>query len=288
MEVIAHPKQFRERRRKLAEAVSRQQERQAAVGFVPTMGNLHAGHMSLIETMRQECDLAIVSIYVNPMQFAANEDLAEYPRTLEDDLAKCEQAGVELVFTPTDEVMYPQGFQTRVEVTRVSQPWEGAHRPTHFAGVATVVAKLLNITEPDRAYFGQKDYQQFRVLDRMVRDLDFPTELVMCPIVRDSDGLALSSRNQYLSADERKAARTLFRCLQAIEGGFQTGILAAEELMSKGRALLAPEVELQYLAVVDAESLAEKPEAAAGDVVLIAAKVGGTHLIDNLILGGGR
>jgi len=287
MEVITDLQEFRKRRRELGDELGRRLEYRPTVGFVPTMGNLHEGHLSLIRRMQQECDLGLVSIYVNPMQFAPGEDLAEYPRTLEDDLDKCEVEGVDLVFVPRDEAIYPPGYQTKVEVSRVTQPWEGVHRPTHFAGVATVVAKLFNMAEPDRAYFGQKDYQQLRVIERMVKDLDFPVELVMCPTVRDDDGLALSSRNQYLSADEREAACSLCRCLRAMEEGFNAGVIAAEELTAKGRSLLAPEVELQYLAVVDGVSLAEKAEASVGDVVLIAAKVGGTHLIDNLILGGG-
>ena len=190
------------------------------VGLVPTMGYLHEGHLSLVRRARKECASVAASIFVNPTQFGANEDLSKYPRNLESDLTLLEEAGADLVWTPTPEIMYPPGFQTWVEVEGLTQPLEGAVRPGHFRGVTTVVAKLFNAVQPQKAYFGQKDAQQAAVLRRMTRDLDFPIEIVICPTVREKDGLAMSSRNSYLSPEERQAATVLFRALSAAQAAY--------------------------------------------------------------------
>ncbi|HNO86079.1 MAG TPA: pantoate--beta-alanine ligase, partial [Anaerolineales bacterium] len=193
------------------------------VGLVPTMGYLHEGHLSLIRRAKAECDHVVVSIFVNPTQFGANEDLAKYPRDLERDLSLIEPFGVDLVWTPTPEIMYPTGYQTWVEVEAMTRPLEGAMRPTHFKGVTTVVAKLFNATQAHKAYFGQKDAQQVAVIRQMVWDLNFPLEVVVCSTVREADGLAMSSRNKYLEGESRQAATILFRALTAAKEMYQTG-----------------------------------------------------------------
>ena len=193
------------------------------LGLVPTMGYLHEGHISLARRAKAECDYVTVSIFVNPTQFGPNEDLAKYPRDLDRDLHLLEEAGVDLVWTPTPELMYPPGFQTWVEVEEMTRPLEGAQRPGHFRGVTTVVTKLFNAVQPAKAYFGQKDAQQAAVIRRMTRDLNFPIEIVVCPIVREPDGLAMSSRNVYLDANQRKAATVLFRSLSAAKEEYEKG-----------------------------------------------------------------
>jgi pantoate--beta-alanine ligase len=195
----------------------------APVGLVPTMGYLHEGHLSLVRAARAECASVVVSIFVNPTQFGPREDLAAYPRDLPRDLSLLESAGADLVWTPTPEIMYPPGYQTWVTVEEVTLPLEGAMRPGHFRGVTTVVAKLFNAVQPDRAYFGQKDAQQARVIQQMVRDLDFPVQVVVCPIVREPDGLAMSSRNAYLNPAERQAATVLSRALAAARSAWEAG-----------------------------------------------------------------
>ena len=241
------------------------------VAVVMTMGALHAGHTALIRAARAAADSVVVTVFVNPLQFGAGEDLDRYPRTLEADLALCEQEGVDLVFTPTPDVVYPDGEPlVRVSAGPMGEVLEGAHRPGHFDGVLTVVAKLLHLTSPDIAFFGQKDAQQLVCIWRMVRDLDLPVEVRGVPTVREPDGLALSSRNRYLSADERRAALALSRALR-------TGDLAA------GRAVLhaEPGVLTDYLERVDSTTFDVTPD---GDLLVVAARVGTTRLIDNAVL----
>jgi pantoate--beta-alanine ligase len=259
------------------------------LGLVPTMGALHAGHISLIERARGENDVVAASIFVNPLQFGPNEDLAKYPRTFDEDCEKLEREGVALLFAPTPDEMYPSihGVKplTVVDPGPIADRLDGGSRPGHFVGVATVVAKLFNIIQPDRAYFGQKDAAQLAVLRQMARDLNFALELVACPIVRDSDGLALSSRNRYLSTEDRAASLILPRTLAAIQQRIDTGIRASDRLSAGLRPLeeAGANFRLDYLAIVDPETLLPVPEATPGTLIAIAAWVGETRLIDNLI-----
>ena len=257
------------------------------VGFVPTMGYLHAGHISLARRARTECASVAASIFVNPTQFGPNEDLAKYPRDLPRDLALLEAAGVDLVWTPTPEIMYPPGFQTWVVVDSLTQPLEGEVRPGHFRGVTTVVAKLFNAVGPEKAYFGQKDAQQVAVIRRMVRDLDFPIEIVVCPTVREADGLAMSSRNVYLSQAERQTATVLFRSLSAAQSAYDSGERKAENLRALVRATVAsePEVRLQYVSCADYDTLEELERLAGKALLSMAVHLGRTRLIDNFVLG---
>jgi pantoate--beta-alanine ligase len=254
------------------------------VGLVPTMGYLHDGHVSLMERARTECDLVGVTIFVNPLQFAANEDLSTYPRDLPSDVARCEAAGVEIVLAPDVTEMYPRPVITTVSVAELGMTMEGAARPTHFDGVATVVAKLFNIGGPCRAYFGEKDFQQLAIVRRMAADLSFPVEVVGCPIVREPDGLAMSSRNVYLSADERAAAPVLHRALQA----GAASIIAGERDPAAVRQLMAdiisaePLAALDYAEVVDAESMAPPPVLGGELRLLAAARFGTPRLLDNV------
>lgn len=265
--------------------VKAERKKGAVVGVVPTMGALHAGHVSLIEAARHECDFVVTTIFVNPTQFAPNEDLQKYPRTLERDLEMCRNAGCDLVFTPEVSSMYLNDAETTVSVTELTQRLEGRTRPEHFQGVTTVVAKLFNITVPDRAYFGQKDFQQQLVIRRMVQDLDWGIEIVTCPIVRESDGLAMSSRNRYLSDDERQNALILFRALTyATDLAGQSA--APEKIESEITRMIhsVDGVELDYAVVVDATKLTPLIESSTVAVALVAAKVGNTRLIDNQLL----
>jgi pantoate--beta-alanine ligase len=255
-------------------------------GLVPTMGYLHAGHLSLVERARAECDQVGVSIFVNPTQFGPKEDLSRYPRDLARDLALLEPLGVDLVWTPEAGEMYPEGFQTWVTVEQVTAPLEGKQRPGHFRGVTTVVAKLFNAFTPDRAYFGQKDAQQATVVRRMVHDLSFPLEVVVCPIVREPDGLALSSRNVYLGPAERQAATVLYRALCAARDAFNAGERDGEMLRAKMSSTLArePLAREEYVSVAHPDTLAELPCIEDRALLSMAVRVGGTRLIDNLIL----
>jgi len=256
-------------------------------GFVPTMGYLHAGHISLVERARAECASVVASIFVNPAQFGPNEDLAKYPRDLPRDLSLLEAAGVDLVWTPTPEVMYPPGFQTWVTVEGLTAPLEGAQRPGHFRGVTTVVAKLFNAVAPQKAYFGQKDAQQAAVIRRMTRDLDFPIEIVVCPTVREADGLAMSSRNTYLNPQERKAATVLFRALSAAKAAHEQGEREADVL----RRIMAetitaePLARLQYVSCADYDTLEELETVTGKSLLSMAVFVGKTRLIDNFVIG---
>lgn len=256
------------------------------VGLVPTMGYLHEGHLSLARRAREECKSVAVSIFVNPTQFGPSEDLAKYPRDLERDLRLLEGVGVDLVWTPTAEIMYPDGYQTWVEVREVSQGLEGAQRPGHFRGVATVVSKLFNAVQPSKAYFGQKDAQQAAVIRQLSRDLDFPVEIVVCPIVRETDGLALSSRNVYLSPEERRAATVLYRALSAARAAYEKGERQAGKLRQVMTDTLASEplAKMQYVSCADYETLRELEQVTGKTLLSMAVFLGKTRLIDNLVL----
>ncbi|HXF84778.1 MAG TPA: pantoate--beta-alanine ligase [Anaerolineales bacterium] len=256
------------------------------VGFVPTMGYLHEGHLSLVRRAREECDYVVVSIFVNPTQFGPNEDLARYPRDLNRDLRLLEPLNVDLVWAPTAEIMYPQGYQTWVEVEAMTKPLEGAMRPGHFRGVTTIVAKLFNAVQPHKAYFGQKDAQQAAVIRRMTSDLNFPIEIVVCPTVRESDGLAMSSRNVYLNAEERKAATVLFRALSAAKELYEAGERNAEKLREKMKEVLASEplAKVQYVSCADYDTLEELSEVNRKALLSMAVFIGNTRLIDNFVL----
>lgn len=258
------------------------------VGFVPTMGFLHEGHVSLMERAADECETVLASIFVNPLQFGAGEDLATYPRDLDRDRELARQAGVDLLFVPPLEEMYPRPMATSVSVAEVSARFEGASRPTHFDGVATVVAKLFNLSGPCRAYFGEKDFQQIAVVRRMVEDLSVPVEVIACPTVREADGLALSSRNSYLDVPQRAAAPVLYRALSAGAGAVVKGETAAAAVRSTMETVVAAEplAMVDYLDVVDPDSLEPLSDLTAhrgAEVRLLGAvRIGSTRLIDNL------
>jgi pantoate--beta-alanine ligase len=256
------------------------------IGFVPTMGYLHEGHLSLACRARAECAFVVMSIFVNPTQFGPQEDFDRYPRDLPRDIRLAEQVGVDLIFAPPVEEMYPAGFSTYVEVGGVTARWEGERRPGHFRGVATIVLKLFNQVQPDRAYFGEKDYQQLQVVKKMVRDLDLQIEIVGCPIVREEDGLAMSSRNVYLSPEQRRAATVLYRALQRGRELAAQGEREVARLLEGMRAVLRSEplVQEDYLAIVDPTSLEPLERVAGPARILIAGRVGGVRLIDNVSL----
>lgn len=262
-----------------------------AVGFVPTMGALHAGHLSLMELAKTRATTTIASIFVNPLQFGPKEDLAKYPRPIEKDLALLQAAGVDSVFLPSVEELYPSGTSTFVVEESVSGPLCGAVRPGHFRGVTTVVLKLFNIVQPHLALFGQKDAQQCAVIERMVRDLDVPVEIVRGPIVREEDGLALSSRNVYLSPEDRTAAPLIFASLNAARQAFESGERDAARLAAFGRTVLDSNaaITVQYWDIRHPQTLATLDTIGEdGALLAVAAYVGGTRLIDNMVLGHGR
>jgi pantoate--beta-alanine ligase len=256
------------------------------VGFVPTMGYLHEGHGSLMRAAAGACDVAAASIFVNPLQFAANEDLSDYPRDLERDLALADDCGVAHVLVPTVEEMYPTPILTTVTVADITARFEGASRPTHFAGVATVVAKLFSIAGPCAAYFGEKDYQQLAVVRRMAADLSMPVEVVGCPIVREADGLAMSSRNVYLTDAQRAAAPVLHRSLLAAVDAVAAGerSVAAVEAIVADAVAAAPEAELDYAALVDADTLEPAASVGGRQRLLTVARFGATRLLDNIAI----
>lgn len=267
----------------------KQQARQARaesriVGLVPTMGALHAGHLSLIERARRECSPVIASIFVNPKQFGPNEDFSKYPRTFESDTEKLQRAGVDSLFAPESSEVYPNGFSTHVNVDGLSDRLEGRSRPGHFRGVTTVVMKLLQIVQPNFAYFGRKDAQQSRLITQMTRDLNLDTEIVVCPPVREPDGLALSSRNIYLNADERKAATVLYRALESAKGELAAGVRDALQLQAVLQRTLGAErhASVDYAEIVDAESFEPIVRVNKSSYVLLAVFIGKTRLIDNL------
>lgn len=254
----------------------------APLGFVPTMGALHEGHLSLVRRAKSECGSVAASIFVNPLQFGPSEDFAKYPRTFDDDCRQLAAEGVTLLFAPSPAEMYPVGAATTITVEGIGDRLDGASRPGHFTGVATVVAKLFHAVQPHRAYFGQKDAAQLAVLRQMVRDLNFDLEVIGCPIVRAADGLALSSRNQYLSASERVEALALQRALQRIQQAIASGERRSEALVQQGLQKLTA-IKVDYLATVDAQTLLPVSEVAPGTLVAVAAWVGQTRLIDNFL-----
>lgn len=254
--------------------------------LVPTMGALHQGHISLVRAARKECDQVVVSLFVNPLQFGPNEDLAKYPRNFERDRALLEQEGVEVLFAPSVQEMYPAGSVTYVTVEGLSDKLCGRSRPSHFRGVTTVVAKLFNIVQPDLAFFGQKDAAQVAIIRRMVRDLNIPVQIVSCPIVREPDGLAMSSRNAYLDSPQRKFALALYRSLMRVQEQFDQGERNAVKLIEAGQRVFAeePSVRLDYLEIVDPDTLDRVDEVSRAAMVAVAAFVGSTRLIDNIVL----
>ncbi len=260
--------------------------RQVVIGFVPTMGAFHPGHQSLMQRARRSCQIVVVSIFVNPLQFGPTEDLDEYPRPLESDIALCRKEGVDVVFIPSRKELYPSDFQTSVKVSHLANRWEGAKRSTHFQGVTTVVTKLLNLVTPHQAYFGQKDYQQFCIIKQMARDLNQGTRIVMCPTVREADGLALSSRNGYLSSFARRRAPLLY---QALRDGSRV-IRDGEKSISKIEKVMCAHVQndskikIDYLNVCDSETLLPSQDVRKTVVLLGAIRLGKVRLLDNLLV----
>lgn len=265
-------------------AVAKLRADKKCIGLVPTMGALHEGHLSLVRAARTQCGAVVATIFVNPTQFGPNEDFAKYPRTFDADCALLEKEGVDVLFAPDASEIYPAGASTMVEVGGISDRLDGVSRPGHFVGVATVVAKLFNIVQPDHAFFGQKDAAQVAVLRRMVRDLHFNLELIVCPIVREPDGLAMSSRNRYLSAEDRQEALVLHRALRRVEAEIAAGVVDSASLIDAGLAVLAdePEIRVDYFSIVDPETLEEVSDVTAGALVAVAAAVGPARLIDNV------
>jgi pantoate--beta-alanine ligase len=266
----------------LRQAVATARVSGCTIGCVPTMGALHAGHVSLIEEARKRTDFVVVTIFVNPSQFAPHEDLAKYPRPLERDLQLCRDAGASLVYVPEVPSLYPTGFQTWVTVDDLSKPLEGTFRATHFRGVTTIVMKLFNIVQPDVACFGAKDYQQQTIIRRMVKDLDIPVEIVICPTIREADGLAMSSRNVYLSKSERATALTLSKSLTLAQEQLDAGQRDVTAIVAAMRSMLeAQPIQVDYVVIADPDSLETLTVAQPRMVALIAARVGATRLIDN-------
>ncbi len=260
---------------------------QEPVGLVPTMGYLHEGHLSLARAAKRDCASVVASIYVNPTQFGPQEDFSKYPRDLQRDLDMLQAKKIDLVWTPGDQSMYPDGYQTWVMVEQVSKPLEGSIRQGHFRGVTTVVAKLFNAVQPQKAYFGQKDAQQAAIIRRMTRDLDFPIEIVICPIVREADGLAMSSRNVYLDPEERRAAVVLSQSLFKAQAAFEAGEKNAAALRETVMDTLATEplVKMQYVSCADPDSLAELDGKLKRGLISLAVTIGKTRLIDNILVG---
>jgi pantoate--beta-alanine ligase len=261
----------------------------ARIGLVPTMGYLHEGHLRLVDAARRGADAIVMSVFVNPLQFGPGEDLARYPRDLARDRELARARGVDALFVPSETVMYPPGSEIRVVPGPTAERWEGAARPGHFTGVLTVVAKLFHLVQPDVASFGRKDIQQATLVRQMVRDLDWPLEVVVVPTVREPDGLALSSRNAYLDPAERQRAVVLSAALESAHQAYRGGERRSAELLARMRAMLArePEVAVEYIAIAEPAALTPVETATADTVVALAARVGGTRLIDNIILGTG-
>ena len=278
-EVVRKPAEFR----RACEGARAARQR---VGLVPTMGALHDGHFSLIDEAKSRADFIALTIFVNPLQFAPGEDLERYPRTFESDLAACRQRGVDIVFAPELSSMYPEHFQTEVSVKEIVRPLEGEFRPRHFDGVTTVVAKLFNLTGPCTAMFGRKDYQQWKALCRMAEDLDMPIELVGCPIIRERDGLALSSRNRYLSAPDRERALGIVSGLRRAHDAWERGERDSGALRALAEESVRPVFDrLDYVAAVDPETLTAGPPSPSRLLIAVAAHLGSTRLIDNVVLG---
>ena len=256
------------------------------LGLVPTMGALHEGHSSLMRAARSRCDLVAASLFVNPLQFGPGEDLAKYPRDFEGDRALLEKVGVDFLFAPGVEEMYPAGAVTYVTVEGLSDKLDGQSRPGHFRGVTTVVSKLFHIVEPDVAFFGQKDAAQVAIIQHMVRDLNFPVQIVVCPIIREADGLAMSSRNAYLDSQQRKSAAVLYRSLRRVQEQFDQGERRGAKLIEAGKQVFTeePSVRLDYLEIVDPDTLDQVDGVSHTALVALAAFVGKTRLIDNIVL----
>lgn len=269
--------------------VAAARKRGGKVGLVPTMGALHAGHVSLIEAATKDCDFVIASIFVNPTQFGPGEDLENYPRPFEADLEICRQAGVDVVFAPAPEQVYPAENLTWVSVEKLTDSLCGRGRPTHFRGVTTVCAKLFNIVGPDVAYFGQKDAQQAIVIKRMVADLNMPLEIVICPTVREPSGLAVSSRNQYLSDQQRKDAASIYRSLKRCRQMIEAGETDARQIVGEMKGLLeqVPAAQIEYVSIVDAETLEDVERVCGGILAAVAVRIGPARLIDNILVDAG-
>jgi pantoate--beta-alanine ligase len=277
MRTVVTIEELRERRGKLHEPV----------GLIPTMGYLHKGHIALVQKGKSECASIVVSIFVNPTQFNPSEDLSKYPRDIERDKIMLEAAGVDLLWIPTPEVMYPSGYQTWVNVEEISKPFDGKLRPGHFRGVTTVVAKLFNAVQPQKSYFGQKDAQQALIIKQMAIDLNFPMDVVICPTIRELDGLAMSSRNTYLNPEERKAAGIIYQSLSVAKNAYKIGERNGERLCQilHDRLTTEPAVRIQYVACVHPETLQPLDRVENRALLLIAAFIGKTRLIDNIELG---
>jgi pantoate--beta-alanine ligase len=283
MRICTTPAEMQAASRDLRAAIPSQAR---TLGLVPTMGALHAGHLSLVAAARSDCDLIAASIFVNPTQFGPSEDFAAYPRAFDEDCRKLESAGVHLLFAPTAADMYPADNNTFVDPGPIATRLDGASRPGHFLGVATIVARLFHIVAPDRAYFGQKDAAQVAVLRHIVRDLNFPVDLVVCPIVREPDGLAMSSRNRFLSPEERTRALILSRSLTTAQNLIDQGETNAETLRAAILRVFAkdPEALLDYAAIVDPDTLLPIPDTTHGALIAVAASIGNTRLIDNFLI----
>ena len=262
-------------------------QRGRSLGFVPTMGALHEGHLNLVKRAKMENDVTIVSIFLNPLQFGPSEDLDKYPRDVDEDIKKLRQEDIDIMFLPDNNLMYPKGFSTRIEVDSLSEKLCGKFRPGHFKGVATVVSKLFNIIKPTRAYFGQKDFQQTVIIKRMARDLNFDIDIIICPTIREHDGLAMSSRNAYLDMEQRSTARILYQCLNNASEAVKTGAASGETIREMMRQTLLSEPlisQIDYASAYDPETLEEADEIK-GDVLLaVAVRMGNTRLIDNILL----
>jgi len=256
------------------------------IGFVPTMGALHIGHISLIEAAVKKCDFVVVSIFVNPTQFGPGEDLEKYPRPLEADLEICRNTGVDVVFAPTTKQMYPQENLTWVNVEKLTEQLCGQFRPVHFRGVTTVCAKLFSIVAPDVAFFGQKDAQQAIVIKRMVADLNMPLEIIVCPTVREPDGLAISSRNQYLTEQEKKDATYVYKSLQKCQEMIKAGVTEIQEIITQMRNILnqIPSAKIEYISIVDADTLQSIDQVEGKVLAAVAVKIGSARLIDNIVV----
>jgi pantoate--beta-alanine ligase len=254
------------------------------IGFVPTMGALHIGHISLIEAARKNTDFVVVSIFVNPTQFGLGEDFEKYPRPLDADLEICKKAGADVVFAPSAKEMYPAENLTWVNVERLTQPLCGRSRPGHFRGVATVCTKLFNIVAPDTAFFGQKDIQQAAVVKKMAADLNMSLEIVVCPTVREKNGLAISSRNRYLTAQEKKDAASIYKSLRKCEQMVKQGIRETEPIIAQMRKILSPVSSIEYISIVDAQTLQNLDKIAGTAIAAVAVKIGSTRLIDNILI----
>ena len=290
MEIITTSNDLKTARHDMAVAHHSEYFARPQVGLVPTLGALHHGHLSLLERMVAECDVTIASVFVNPAQFGNGEDFYDYPRVLDEDYAVCRKAGVQIVFAPEPDEMYPEGHATTVQVEPLAQLWCGKSRPTHFHGVTTVVAKLIAMSGCDLAYFGEKDFQQLQIVKRMATDLNMPVEIVACPTIREADGLAMSSRNAYLGTSERHDAAKLYYGLKVMAACFAGGVSDVESMLVEGRHAMLEHTsmkpEIEYLAVVNPMTLEPREKAQLGDRILVAAKLGTTRLIDNVCLSG--